>query len=131
MVTLPRRRQGAGGTRLPGGSLTPSHYPGAGARTAGVRHCTALGYGDAMTVAGGARRGLLAGAIGAVVMTAGDRVEQRLTHRPSSPVMGRTLALQLSLSRPEEDRLGRNLAMHYGTGAVAGALRASCQRRTY
>ena len=56
-------------------------------------------------------------------MTAGEKVEQRLTHRPSSYVPGRTLARLLRLSRPDRDRLGPNLAMHYGTGAVAGALR--------
>jgi hypothetical protein len=37
-------------------------------------------------------KGALAGLAGAAVMTAGEKVEQRFTRRPSSYVPGRTLA---------------------------------------
>jgi hypothetical protein len=56
-------------------------------------------------------------------MTAGERIEQRLTGRPNSHVPGRTLATLLGLERPDEDRPARNLAMHYGTGMLLGTLR--------
>ena len=65
-----------------------------------------------------------AGLVGVVVMTAGEKVEQALTHRPNSYVPARTL-LGLLGARPADDArpVGWNLAMHYGTGAVLGALR--------
>src|SRR3954447_17589079 len=57
-------------------------------------------------------------------MTPVEKVEQALTHRPSSYVPGRTLAHLLRLPDPGSDRRGRNLAMHFGTAATAGVLRA-------
>ena len=56
-------------------------------------------------------------------MTAGEKLEQRLTGRPSSYVPGRTLAHLLGLEGAHEDRFARNMAMHYGTGMMVGALR--------
>ena len=56
-------------------------------------------------------------------MTLGEKAEQRLTGRPSSYVPARTLAHLLRLSSADEDRFWRNMTMHYGTGAMAGALR--------
>ena len=53
------------------------------------------------------------------------RLEQRFTHRPSSYVPAKTLAHALRLSEPDAESVARNLAMHYGTGAVAGVLRAT------
>ena len=76
-----------------------------------------------MTFATAALRGALAGLAGAAVMTLGEKLEQRLTGRPSSYVPARTLAHLVRLSSPDEDRWWRNMAMHYGTGATAGALR--------
>jgi hypothetical protein len=70
-----------------------------------------------------ALRGVLAGLAGAAVMTATEKVEQRLTGRPNSYVPGHTLARLLRLGSPGDDRWTRNMAMHYGTGALAGALR--------
>ena len=67
--------------------------------------------------------GALGGLGGAAVMTAAEKLEQRLTGRPSSYVPARTLAHLLRLSSPDEDRWLRNMAMHYGTGALAGAVR--------
>jgi hypothetical protein len=66
---------------------------------------------------------MLAGLAGATAMTLGEKLEQRLTGRPSSYVPAHTLARLLDLSSPNEDRWWRNMAMHYGTGAVGGALR--------
>lgn len=70
-----------------------------------------------------ALKGLAGGAAGAAVMTAAEKLEQLLTRRPSSYVPGRTLAHLLGLDRPHEDRFARNMAMHYGTGMMVGALR--------
>jgi hypothetical protein len=66
-----------------------------------------------------------AGVAGAAAMALTARLEQLVTHRPSSYVPAHTLAHTLRLSHPDEDRIGRNLAMHFGTGALAGALRGA------
>lgn len=54
------------------------------------------------------------------MVTAGEKVEQRLTRRPSSTHQGGRWPQLLDLS-PGEDILGRNLAMHYAHGWAAGA----------
>jgi hypothetical protein len=81
-----------------------------------------------MTSAGVAGRtlavGVAAGLAGAAVMTAGEKLEQLVTKRPDSYVPGRTLARLLGLRQPEQDRWARNMAMHYGTGALVGIVRA-------
>ncbi|WP_432536515.1 AAA family ATPase [Kineococcus arenarius] len=73
-----------------------------------------------------AGRGALAGLAGVAVMTAGEKVEQALTHRPDSYVPAR--ALLGALGRPvgdgERPRVA-NHAMHWGTGATLGALRGA------
>jgi hypothetical protein len=70
-------------------------------------------------------QGLVAGAVGAAVMTAAEKVEQRLTGRPDSHVPGRVLARLTGLpegrKRPPRSM---NLTMHYGQGALAGVLRS-------
>lgn len=68
--------------------------------------------------------GALAGIVGVAAMTAAEKVEQQLTHRPDSYVPGRTL-LRMMGRRPAEDSrpLLWNHAMHWGTGAVLGTLR--------
>ena len=71
-----------------------------------------------------ALKGAAAGLVGASVMTLAEKAEQAVTGRPNSYVPGRTLAHLLGLPRPDRDRVGRNWAMHYGTGAVVGMLRA-------
>lgn len=71
-----------------------------------------------------AGRGALAGLVGVAVMTAGEKLEQRVTGRPNSYVPGRTL--MTLLGRHPGDRAQPpvwNHAMHWGTGAVLGALR--------
>ncbi len=57
-------------------------------------------------------------------MTIGEKAEQRITGRPNSYVPGRTL-LTLLGRRPsgEAQPMGWNHVMHWGTGAVLGALR--------
>jgi hypothetical protein len=67
--------------------------------------------------------GMAAGLAGAAVMTAVEKVEQRMTGRPDSYVPARTLAHLLRLRKPDEDRWARNMAMHYGTGALVGVVR--------
>ena len=72
-----------------------------------------------------ALRGALAGLAGTAAMTLAEKVEQSVTHRPDSYVPGRTLAHLVGLSDPDSDRVTRNLAMHFGTAATAGVLRAA------
>jgi len=73
-----------------------------------------------VVVAGG-----VAGLSGAAAMATTARLEQLVTRRPSSYVPAHTLAHLLGLSHPDADRVARNLAMHFGTGAMAGVLRAA------
>jgi hypothetical protein len=71
----------------------------------------------------GALLGGASGIVGAGAMAASAKLEQLVTHRPSSYVPAHTLAHLLRLEHPDDDRWVRNTAMHYGTGALAGALR--------
>ena len=71
-----------------------------------------------------AATGALAGLLGAAVMTAGEKAEQALTHRPNSYVPGRTLMTLLGAHPGDRVRpFWWNHAMHYATGATLGALR--------
>lgn len=70
-------------------------------------------------------QGAVAGAAGVLVMTAGEKLEQRFTGRPDSYVPARVL--QRLLGRPEAPG-GRqpeslNWAMHAGQAALVGVLR--------
>ena len=78
-----------------------------------------------MSLLTGILRGAAAGIAGAGVMTAVEKAEQAFTHRPDSFVPAHTLAHLLGLSDPDRDSVARNWAMHYGTGALAGVLRAA------
>jgi hypothetical protein len=83
---------------------------------------TTTGRGRAL--AGAAGRGAVAGLAGVAAMTLGEKVEQRLTRRPNSYVPGRTLSTLAGRPRTDIERpLVLNHAMHWGTGAVVGALR--------
>ncbi len=73
-------------------------------------------------------RGLLAGTAGAAAMTVASKAEQAVTRRPNSYVPARTLGHLLGLPSADDDRLLRNWAMHYGTGALAGVVRAVMAR---
>ena len=68
--------------------------------------------------------GAAAGLTGVAVMTAGEKLEQLLTSRPNSYVPARTL-LTLLGQKPDDDARPPvwNHGMHWGTGAVLGALR--------
>lgn len=59
-------------------------------------------------------------------MTVTSKIEQVFfTDRPNSYVPAHTLERLLRLPvRPDEERFGLNMAMHYGQGAVAGIVRA-------
>jgi hypothetical protein len=71
-----------------------------------------------------AGRGAAAGLLGVAVMTAGEKLEQSLTHRPNSYIPARTLLTLLGRHPTDSDRPPVwNHVMHYGTGAVLGALR--------
>jgi hypothetical protein len=71
-----------------------------------------------------AGRGVLAGLLGVAVMTTAEKIEQAVTHRPNSYVPARTLLTLLGRHPADDDQpTGWNHAMHWGTGAVLGALR--------
>jgi hypothetical protein len=70
--------------------------------------------------------GALAGLVGVAAMTAAEKLEQSLTHRPDSYVPGRTLLRMMGRPASDDSRpLWWNHAMHWGTGAVLGALRGT------
>ncbi|QJY47535.1 hypothetical protein [Pseudonocardia broussonetiae] len=70
-------------------------------------------------------QGLVAGAAGAVVMTLGEKVEQRFTHRPDSLVPARVLQRLTGLPERPANRSGAaNWTMHIGQGALIGVLRS-------
>jgi hypothetical protein len=70
-----------------------------------------------------AGRGVLAGVAGTAVMTAVEKVEQRVTHRPDSFVPARALLTVLGRSPGDADKpWAWNHAMHWSTGALLGAL---------
>jgi hypothetical protein len=57
-------------------------------------------------------------------MTAGEKAEQALTHRPNSYVPGRALLTGLGTPPSDRDRPAvANHLMHWGTGLTLGALR--------
>jgi hypothetical protein len=71
-----------------------------------------------------AGRGAAAGLVGVAAMTAGEKLEQALTRRPSSYVPARALLTLLGRHPGEGDQPPVwNHAMHWGTGAALGALR--------
>lgn len=87
---------------------------------------------DSFAPIGSARRaagqGAVAGLIGTVVMTGGEKVEQALTGRPDSYVPARTLQRLLGRTAAGDGGAGGgaasdgwNQAMHWGTGVLVGA----------
>ena len=77
-------------------------------------------------------RGLAAGFAGVAVMTAGEKLEQALTRRPNSFVPAHTLEGVLGLQhKPDEERLWLNWVMHYGQGAMLGAVRGLMAERGF
>ena len=71
-----------------------------------------------------AARGAAAGLLGVAAMTAAEKVEQSMTSRPNSYVPGRTLQTLLRRKPGDtETSVVWNHAMHWGTGALLGALR--------
>lgn len=68
--------------------------------------------------------GAAAGLVGVAAMTAGEKLEQAVTGRPDSYVPARALLTMLGHHPGDDDRpLVWNHVMHWGTGAVLGALR--------
>src|SRR3954468_7220413 len=68
--------------------------------------------------------GLVAGLAGVAAMTAAERLEQAVTHRPNSYVPAHTLERLLRLPhKPDAERRGLNWAMHWGQGILLGATR--------
>lgn len=71
-----------------------------------------------------AARGVAAGLVGVVAMTAAEKAEQALTHRTNSYVPARALLTILGRNPSDRDTpAGWNHAMHWSTGALLGALR--------
>ena len=73
---------------------------------------------------GAALRGAAAGLAGVAVMTLGEQVEQAVTQRPGSYVPARALLTLLGRHPGDGPQSPLwNHAMHWGTGALLGALR--------
>ena len=71
-----------------------------------------------------AGQGALAGLVGVAVMTAAEKVEQAVTRRPNSYVPARTLLTLLGRPAGDDEKPAVwNHVMHWGTGALLGALR--------
>ena len=82
-----------------------------------------------MTVSA-AVRGLVAGLAGVTAMTTAEKLEQAFTGRPNSFVPAHTLERVLGLpSKPDEERLWMNWAMHWGQGVLLGAARGLMSER--
>jgi hypothetical protein len=65
-------------------------------------------------------------------MTAAEKLEQVLTHRPNSFVPAHTLERLLGRHRkPDADRLWMNWAMHWGQGILLGAVRGLMAERGF
>jgi hypothetical protein len=77
----------------------------------------------ARVVVRGAAAGAVCGLAGAAAMAAASKAEQLATSRPSSYVPAHTLGRLLGLEDPDSDRWTRNMAMHYTSGAIGGAIR--------
>jgi uncharacterized membrane protein len=70
-------------------------------------------------------QGLVAGTVGAIVMTMGEKVEQRLTGRPDSHVPARVLErLTGAAEQPSRQPVLVNWAMHFGQAALIGVVRS-------
>jgi hypothetical protein len=69
--------------------------------------------------------GLVAGGAGVLAMTAGEKMEQRLTRRPDSHVPARVLQRLTGMrERPGRQPVPVNWAMHFGQGIALGVLRS-------
>lgn len=69
--------------------------------------------------------GLVAGTVGGLAMTLGEKVEQRFTGRPASYVPARVLERLVGV--PEQtgrSSLATNWVMHLGQGALVGVVRS-------
>ncbi|MBV8953796.1 MAG: hypothetical protein JO179_06650 [Solirubrobacterales bacterium] len=71
----------------------------------------------------GAALGAVSGVAGAAALAAVSKLEQQFTHRPDSYIPAHTLARLFGLEDPDRDDWGRNMAMHYASGAIAGMVR--------
>ena len=76
-------------------------------------------------------KGLIGGGIGTVAMTISENLEQRATGRADSYVPAMTAGRLLRLRESDTAALGRNLAVHWGTGIVGGAARALLSERGF
>jgi hypothetical protein len=70
-------------------------------------------------------QGLIAGTVGGVVMTLGEKLEQAATGRPDSHVPARVLQRLTGMpEHPGRQPLPVNWAMHFGQAALLGVLRS-------
>ncbi|HLL07988.1 MAG TPA: hypothetical protein VK393_04965 [Nocardioidaceae bacterium] len=73
-----------------------------------------------------ALEGLVAGTVGAAVMTVAEKVEQQITGRPSSFVPAVTLGRLTGIADVHAQRSKPlNLGMHFGQAALLGVVRAT------
>jgi hypothetical protein len=89
-----------------------------------IRHDNPARVDVSARVRAGMWKGMLAGAGGVAVMTLGERLEQRLTRRPSSYMPAHTFERLFGLrQRRDDERHAMNLAMHIGQAILLGAWR--------
>ena len=75
-------------------------------------------------------KGMVAGLAGVAAMTAAEKLEQVLTHRPNSFVPAHTLEHLLGLAeKPDAERRWLNWTMHWGQGMLLGAVRGVMAER--
>ncbi|GGW10384.1 hypothetical protein GCM10018980_34540 [Streptomyces capoamus] len=71
------------------------------------------------------RQGLVAGTVGGLVMTLGEKIEQTITGRPDSHVPARVLQRLTGLPEsPGTPPVPLNWAMHFGQAALLGVVRS-------
>jgi hypothetical protein len=74
--------------------------------------------------------GLVAGLTGVAAMTAAEKLEQVITHRPNSYVPAHTLERLLRLPhQPDSQSRSLNWAMHWGQGILLGTTRGLMAER--
>jgi hypothetical protein len=83
-----------------------------------------------MSMSRAAAVGFLAGLTGVAAMTAAEKVEQLATHRPNSFVPAHVLERLLRQpDKPDAERRWMNWTMHWGQGALLGAVRGMMAAR--
>jgi hypothetical protein len=108
----------------PAGRLRPRQMRASRARSHWIRHDDPRRIDVGARARSGVWKGMVAGAGGIAVMTIVEKLEQRLTRRPSSYMPAHTLERVAGIrQRPDRERHAMNLGMHIGQAILLGAWR--------